>query len=395
MTPSTPVGATVVIPTYNESGNVAVLLERLQSLEPPHLVSEVIFVDDSSDDTPAVIRRESKGSRVRVELLHRAEGERDGGLSGAVVAGIQRASSPWVVVMDGDLQHPPEDIPRMLAATHGKDMVIASRYCQGGGAAGLADGRRRVVSRTATWLAAAMFPFRLAPCSDTMTGFFAVRRDAVDLTALRPQGFKILLEILGRHRLRVTEVPFQFAERHSGVSKARMSQGIRFAGQLARLRFDAWREAVSARALSFALIGLVGLCIDVALFNALLTVTEPLTAKLVASGVSIVTSYFLNARWTWPERRSDSPGKQLAGFIAVSAVGVAMAEACLLITHYGLGFTSRLDDNISANVFGLGLGLAWRFVAYDRWVFRPVVLEVEATVITLTPAPAPVGALTS
>jgi dolichol-phosphate mannosyltransferase len=361
--------ASVVVPTFNEAGNIALLVERLNAVAGAARLREIIFVDDSTDDTPQVVRAVAARSELPVRLLHRPADEREGGLSGAVVAGIAAARCPWVIVMDGDLQHPPEDVPRLVAATPGTDLVIASRYCRGGDADGLADARRRLVSRAATGLAGAVFPRRLAASTDTMTGFFAVRRAAVDLAALRPSGFKILLEILGRHHLRVREVPFRFAARHSGTSKAQLTQGVRFVGQLARLRWDAWRGSLARRVGAFAAAGLVCLAVDVAIFNALLPLGKPLTAKLVAAVVSVAVSYVLNARWTWPGRRTRSRVGQSVAFAAVSGVGVAVAEVCLLVSHYWLGLTSPVADNVSANVVGLALGMVWRYIAYDRWVF--------------------------
>src|SRR6185437_10337259 len=110
---------TIGVPTYNESDNVPELVRRLEAVREQAGIDEVIFVDDSTDDTPAVIERTSKLAAVPVRLVHRTEAERAGGLSGAVVAGIAAAHSPWVLVMDADLQHPPEDVPRLMAAADG------------------------------------------------------------------------------------------------------------------------------------------------------------------------------------------------------------------------------------------------------------------------------------
>lgn len=211
----------VVVPTYNEAGNVAVLVQRLcQVLGGED--AEIVFVDDSDDDTPDVIRRVSARADLPVRLLHRPPGQRDGGLGGAVVLGLQTSRNPWCVVMDGDLQHPPELVPALLArgVADDVDVVVASRYCGGGDSGGLAGRVRQLVSSGCTVLTRAMIPRRLRDCTDPMTGFFAVRRDALDLPALRPRGFKILLEILARTELRVAEEPFVFGERLAGESKA-------------------------------------------------------------------------------------------------------------------------------------------------------------------------------
>ena len=139
---------TIVVPTCNESGNVAELVRRLGQLRFRGGIDEVIFVDDSSDGTPAVITEVSADSPMPVRMMHREPADRVGGLSGAVVAGLAAADSPWVLVMDGDLQHPPEDVPRLMAAAFdgNADTVVASRYCAGGESAGLSSSARRLVS---------------------------------------------------------------------------------------------------------------------------------------------------------------------------------------------------------------------------------------------------------
>jgi dolichol-phosphate mannosyltransferase len=171
-------------------------------------------------------------------MLHRAPEERLGGLGGAVQAGLATVTAPWTVVMDGDLQHPPERVADLLAAAEGgADLVVASRYCGNGSAKGLSSRARSVGSSGATRLARLLFPRILAPVTDPMSGFFAVRTAAVNPTALRPLGFKILLEVLIRiPRLQVTEVPFEFAERQAGKSKASWQEMARYLRQLVTLR---------------------------------------------------------------------------------------------------------------------------------------------------------------
>ncbi len=384
---------TIVVPTYNESGNVRELVRRLDAVREEASIDEVIFVDDSTDDTPAVIERTSEFARVPVRLVHRNESERAGGLSGAVVTGIAAANSPWVLVMDADLQHPPEDVPRLMAAADDSavDTVVASRYCEGGGAHGLDGGLRRLVSTGSTRLASLLFPLRLRRCTDSMTGFFAVRRDAIDLTSLRPRGFKILLEILVRHRVRVVEVPFVFAERRSGDSKASMREGLRFVVQLAALRWHMWWATKRAREMvSFGVVGLLNLLIDVGLFNLLLLGFrhDAAAAKAVSTTVATVTSYFMNRHWTWRDRMRSGVHRELPLFVALSAVGLGIAEACLWISHDLLGYTSALADNVAANGFGLALGMVWRFLSFKKWVFTAPLVPAASADTVLQAAPA-------
>lgn len=226
---------TVVIPTFNEAGNIGMLVERLSHLLDPHS-TEVLIVDDSVDDTAAVASAAAERVPHSIRVIHRLDAL--GGLSGAVLVGLRLAAHPWVVVMDGDLQHPPEDVPRLVATgrAQGADIVVASRYRQGGSAGGLDGSVRHIVSTASGLAARALFPRRLRGCSDPMTGFFAVRRDALTLESLQPQGFKILLEVLVRHRLQVAEIPFVFGTRPAGVSKATMANGTAYLRQLLALR---------------------------------------------------------------------------------------------------------------------------------------------------------------
>ena len=382
---------TIVVPTFNESGNVEELVRRLENVRDDAAIDEVIFVDDSTDETPAVITDLSAHSALPVRLVHRTEHERVGGLSGAVVSGIAASRSPWVLVMDADLQHPPEDVPRLVEAAFATDAdtVVASRYCSGGEAQGLSNGLRRLVSTGSTRLATLLFPLRLRRCTDTMTGFFAVRRDAIDVAALRPRGFKILLEILVRHRVRVVEVPFTFAERLTGESKASMREGLHFLVQLLQLRWDMWWATKRAREMfAFGAVGVANLVLDVGVFNLLLLGFghQAAVAKLVSTSVATVASYFMNRHWTWRDRARSGVHRELPLFALLSVIALGIAELCLWVSHVELGYTSALADNISANGFGLALGMVWRFWSFKKWVFTAPLVPAEPEEIGRPPA---------
>jgi len=231
------IAISVVVPTRNEAGNVEALLDRLG----PALAgtpAEVTFVDDSDDDTPDLVRSRIGRLNPRVRLLHRPPGQRAGGLGTAVLAGLREARGEWVVVMDGDLQHPPELVTQLadFGGRTGADVVVASRHVQGGNSSGLSGVGRLAVSGAATRLAKAAFPVRLRGISDPMSGFFAVRRVALDLDGLRPDGFKILMEILVRTPGLVTaEIGFEFQDRLAGESKTSLAEGLRFGRHVSRL----------------------------------------------------------------------------------------------------------------------------------------------------------------
>lgn len=229
----------LVVPTRNEAGCVSALVARVaQSLGAGDY--ELIFVDDSDDDTPAVIEREMAADPC-VRLIHREPEGRDGGLSTAVVAGILAARGELIGILDGDLQHPPETLPSMLVAAQDADIVVASRYLPGGSSGGLDGVYRQLVSRGSKLAAQALFG-RVRACTDPMSGFFLFRREVVEGVELRPVGFKILLEILVRGNwTRLTEVPYTFGGREAGKSKASAEQGRAYLRHLRTLRGEGTR----------------------------------------------------------------------------------------------------------------------------------------------------------
>ncbi|TFV52874.1 GtrA family protein [Blastococcus sp. TF02A_35] len=301
-TPS--VDLTVVVPTFNEEGNVAELLRRLGEALPGRHDVEVLFVDDSTDGTADAVRLAALSSALPVRLLHRAPDERQGGLAGAVAAGIAAARGEHVVVMDGDLQHPPELVPLLRERSEGVDLVVASRYCGAGDASGLSSSWRRAVSSGSTLLARSCFPRRVGRvCTDPMTGFFCVRRDAVQLDRLRPRGFKILLEILARHDLRVREVPFLFGERHDGASKASWRNGAQFLRQMAALRMG--------RMARFAAVGALGTVVNLALMWLLMREAglHYLPSAVLATEIAIVHNFVLQERFVFADLRDGRHGR--------------------------------------------------------------------------------------
>lgn len=233
----------MIIPTRNEAPGIASLIERLR--EAISVPCELIFVDDSDDTTPFEVQLQERQAspadlaRMEIRLLHRPAGYREGGLGTAVQEGMRLARGPWMCVMDADLQHPPEVVERLLAKaeSEGLDLVVGSRYVEGGSLDTM-SGVRRGMSWGCARAAKAVFPLRLRAVSDPLSGFFLMRRSSIDPERLEPHGFKILLEVLGRHpKLRIGEVGFEFADRYAGLSKASGREALRFTQQLASLRF--------------------------------------------------------------------------------------------------------------------------------------------------------------
>lgn len=226
----------VVIPTRDEASNITPLVERLMPPLRSIGVAEIIFVDDSDDDTPSKIRGAS--SPIRIQLIHRQRELRYGGLGGAVLEGFKRANGTVIVVMDADLQHPPEMIPSLVAPIKAEDaeIVIASRFVEGGTSSGLSGPVRRLAAAATRVMAGYALP-RIRHVSDPMSGYFAISRSVLKTGPIWSDGFKILLDVLAQGSWSAAvEVPYVFAEREAGESKASAAVAMAYLRQLWRIR---------------------------------------------------------------------------------------------------------------------------------------------------------------
>ncbi|MFZ1085885.1 MAG: polyprenol monophosphomannose synthase [Terracidiphilus sp.] len=223
----------LTIPTLREAKNLPGLLRHIRAvLDPVGIAFEIIVVDDDSRDGTEEIVIAINQEDPRVRLLMR-KGER--GLSGAVLTGWRSTDASILGVMDADLQHPPELLPALVAAIlEGNDLAIGSRYTAGG-QVGKWNPLRKWLSTIAVW---ATWPVQRpgVRAHDPMTGYFMLRREVIDGIEFQPTGFKLLLEILVRGRLRrVKEVPLAFGSRAEGDSKANFKVGWDYAKLLLRL----------------------------------------------------------------------------------------------------------------------------------------------------------------
>jgi dolichol-phosphate mannosyltransferase len=354
----------LVVPTFNESANVGELLDRLAAALPERVPCEVIFVDDSTDDTPRVIREAARNSRLMVSVRHRDVPE--GGLGGAVALGLRVATAPWIVVMDADLQHPPSVVPDLIRAGQrtGADLVVATRYAGGGSRDGLDGGFRRFASGGSTMLAKTLFRKELRRVSDPMSGFFAVRADALNADALRPLGYKILLELIVRCRPRqVTEVPYQFQDRFAGESKASFTEGLRFLRHALTLRFS---SSTQGSFLAFGLIGLSGFLpnlVTLWLLNKPLGV-QYLIAEVLANQVAIAWNFLLLDFLVFHHRRTNHWSGRFGKFLVLgNADLVARIPLLGVLVHYGH------MDVLLATALTLVLSFGVRFIVTDRLIY--------------------------
>ncbi|MEO8927767.1 MAG: glycosyltransferase family 2 protein, partial [Caulobacteraceae bacterium] len=291
---------TVVIPTFNERGNIGPLVDRLDRAL-AGVAWQAIFVDDDSPDGTAEAIKALARQDARIVCLHRI-GRR--GLAGAVLEGAMASAAPVVAVIDADLQHDETLLPAMLAAMHedGADLVIGSRYTGRGDASEGLSPVRRIGSRLAAWLGRRVLKARV---SDPVSGFFMIRREVIEAVAprLSGEGFKILFDIIACQGapLRIVELPYAFAPRQSGESKLGRRVVVDYLGLLlARLSGN----LVPPRALMFGLVGASGLVVHLAVLRFAL-VFDPrfALAQTVAAVTAMTSNFLINNAVTYRDRR--------------------------------------------------------------------------------------------
>ena len=353
----------VIVPTFNERDNVTKLFHKLEATL-AGVAWEVVFVDDNSPDGTWDVVRGLAERDTRVRCLRRI-GRR--GLSGACIEGILASSAPYVAVIDADLQHDETQLPKMLALlqSNAAELVVGSRYVDGGSAESFDSGRLRI-SAAATMLAKRLLGIKIA---DPMSGFFMIRRDRFEQLApsLSVQGFKILLDIVAtaRGQLRTVEVPFVFGTRQHGESKLDSMVALDFFGLvLAKLT----RDLVSLRFLLFALVGTVGLAVHLITLDIAFSLlpTSFAEAQTVAAFVAMTSNFLLNNFLTYRDQRLKgfTIVRGLLLFYLVCGVG--------LLANVGVAFSVYNQRPIwwLAGAAGALMGVVWNYAVSNLFVWR-------------------------
>ena len=313
----------VVVPTFNERDNVAVLVEHLARVL-AGIAWEVVFVDDDSPDGTADAVRALGRTDFRIRCLRRI-GRR--GLSSAVIEGMLATAAPFVAVMDADLQHDEALLPAMLETLRrgAADLVVASRYVGSGGAGGLANARRRRLSRAGARLAHLLLKAEVA---DAVSGFFMLPRDVFEAAAPRLSGVgtKILIDILASspRPLAVVELPYQFRPRHAGHSKLDTFTALEY---LLLLAEKLGGRYFSHRLLLFMLVGGTGVVINLVILRlGLAGGIEFVSAEAAATVIAMVSNFFLNNMLTYRDARlvGRAVWRGLVSFMAACGVGAVI-----------------------------------------------------------------------
>jgi len=348
----------VVVPTYNERENISELLRRIDSvLRAEGIKYEVVIVDDNSPDGTADYA-EKLSSKYPIRVVRRP-GKL--GLSSAVLDGVRASEGSIIAVMDADLQHPPEVLPRMFKELLGKgcDLVIASRYVKGGSVANWSL-FRKVISKGAILVARILLP-KARKIKDPMSGYFMFKRKVIEsnMKQMSPKGFKILLEIIVKGKAsRICEVPYTFGTRYKGRSKLSSKEVVNYLLHVLNLAPDYIR---------FAMVGAAGTIVNLgvlALLRYLLNISHAY-ASAIAIEASVVNNFILNDIWTFKKYGKPGALRRFLKFHVSSALG--------LLTQWVISYTvyyAVLSQSIIAQLVGIVAGFVVNYLLSKKFVWR-------------------------
>ncbi len=364
---------TIIPATFNEKENIKPLVGKLhQAMQNTGFGYEVLFVDDSTDETPDVIRGEIDRD-PHIRMLHRTGNERTG-LATAFIAGFEEAQGRYICCMDSDLQHPPETVPKLLqrAIEDDADLTVASRYIKGGSAEGLGSLKtfygiyRRLVSIGLKYFIQILFiPIRKT--TDPGTGFFLFRKDLLDGKTLDPKGFKILIELIMRtNPQKVSEVPFKFLARKNDDSKATIGQGIQFLKHIWYI-FKTMPEA--GRFIKFCIVGGSGVFVNLGILALLVEIFtfQERPAYIIAVAISILTNYTLNSLFTYGDKKSPSRKESMRRVLYYYGVSVAVMFFNFAIFSLGLSLGFHY---ILAAMIGIVTATVLNFILATKLVWK-------------------------
>jgi len=345
----------VVVPTYNERDNVAKLIQAIhEALTRAGITYEVVVVDDNSPDGTAEVAR-ALSSRYSVHVVVRP-GKL--GLASAILDGVRVSRGKYVAVMDADLQHPPEVLPKLVERIReGCDIAIGSRYVRGGATPGWSP-LRRLVSWGANALARLLLP-KVRGVRDAMSGYFVFRREVIEGVELNPRGFKFLLELLVKGRFsRVCEYPIVFRPRVWGESKLGVGEVVNYVLHVLDLAHDSVR---------FAIVGGLGTLVNlatVALTGYYLGVEHWLSVA-TAFEVSTLFNYSLHEVWTF---KTGFRGGFLSRLLRFHGAVVAQLVSQMLFSNllyyvYGVG-------RLAAQLVGIAVGFLLNYLLSKFMVWR-------------------------
>ena len=353
----------IIVPTYKEKDNIVPLVERIQSSLAQYDYEIVIVDDNSADGSEELVNGLAKKFPVKIIVRKNKRG-----LSSAVVDGIAATDSEFVIVMDADLQHPPEVLPDIAKALENHDFVMASRYVKGG-SPGEWKLTRKIVSKGATLLALFIAP----KIKDPMSGFFGFKRSVVDLNSLSPTGWKIGLEILVRSKFKaVTEVPYTFVPRARGESKL----SRRIMGEYLKQLMDLY--SFKYQILNFMVVGGIGYVINIGLYSLLLLIPALKSVQwnflgknqhnyilpfLISSLVAIVSNYLMNRASTFKGWKEQKGGFRRYMIMAIATLVLDTALLFVFVRYGNFPY-------VPAAMLAVLINFTIRYLIARSWVWK-------------------------
>ena len=335
----------VVVPAFRERDNIPALLRALDQALAGLDWEAIVVVDDALDGTEDLVRERAQQD-PRVRCIHRI-GRR--GLASACIEGMLASSAPYLAVIDADLQHDETLVPQLLGAAQREeaDVVVASRYMEGGSPGELAPERVRM-SRLAGALSAVL----CKGLTDPMSGFFVVRRSFLErvVRKLYGRGFKILLDLIAaaRGEVRIVELPYRMRSRVRGESKL----GARVIAEFFMLLlYHLTGRLLPARFFLFAAVGLTGVGVHLCMLWLLFAVSGNfLFSQAIATWAAMTSNFFLNNAFTYGDQRLRGTRiwRGLLSFYAACGIGafinIAIAEWLFLksLPYWAAGLAGAL-----------------------------------------------------
>lgn len=351
----------IVVPTYKEKENISKLFDRLFKVFKTHKINgEIIVVDDDSQDgTTEVVNKYSKTHPVKIIVR-----KEERGLASACIEGFKSAKGDILLVMDADLQHPPEKIPELInAIKNGADIAVGSRYVEGGSLGKWGVGRK-IVSKGASALANMLFS-EIKDIKDKESGFFAFKKEVIKDVKLKPKGYKILLEILilGNYN-KAEEVGFEFGKRSAGESKLGVGIIFSYISHLIRLL---WASGKLAKLIKFCFVGLLGVGVNLGILYFLTNVgLHYMISGAISIEASVLANFFLNRAWTFKEEaKYVSLKKSIIKDHATRFIGILINYVALYT------FTEMFNMYYMLSMLiGIIISTLWNFIGNAMWVWK-------------------------
>jgi len=352
----------IVIPTYNEGENIKALVCRINhALTTSYHSHEIYFIDDSDDQTPLELEKIAENYNC-VRFFHR---DNMRGLGTAVVEGFNRTEGQYIIVMDADLQHPPELIPRILEILdRGVELVIPSRFICGGSDGGL-NWQRKIVSWTARTLARLALS-KARPVLDCTGGFFGLNRKVIDGIVLKPIGWKILLEILVKGTyVCFEEIPYTFHARHANLSKMNFKEQYNYLRHIIALVAS---NPNDRRLFLFCAIGSLGLLVNMLLFAFIMYLSnnQEIISSISASSLAMVHNYLWNDLVTWKDIKHYQHTGRISRFLRfclVCTIGIIITAMVVKL------FTILYWNPYLGQFTGIIAAVTWNFFFNNRWTW--------------------------